>query len=1440
MPPTLPDAAPSCTEPPAPRHTSRARRPFGAALGLARRLARWAVGVVLVAWSVLLLAWAVLYGAILPHADEWRGQVETRATQALGIPVRIGRIEVDSRGWVPALRLNDVVLFDARGREALRLPQVSAAVSARSLLAFSLRFEQLLIDGADLEVRRDAQGRLSVAGLVLQHAPGEARGSGGEAADWFFEQYEFVIRHGRVRWVDEFGDRRGLPPLALEDVDLVLRNGLRRHALRLDATPPADWGRRFTVRAQFRQPLLARSGDWQRWSGSVYAELPQADVAQLRQRMALPFELDAGEGALRAWVDIDKGRPVAATADLALNAVSLRLAKGLQPLELALLQGRFSGTRDTHGVTLKAEDLRFVTGDGQRWLPSKLQVAWTQRQDRPDAPVTGGRVSADRLDLGLMAGIAERLPLGQAVQQLLQQTRPQGQVHDLAASWQGPLDAPQRYQVDTRLAAVSVAPGDTPPAPHVGRPGWRNADVELHASETGGNARLSMQGGALTFPGLFAEPELPLDRFDARIDWRITHAKAAKAPKAPKAPSGVQGGAADAALPLIELQVKNAVFANADAAGELQAAWHTGPGAGTTMGAGQRFPGVLDLSGKLSRGQGTAVARYLPLSLPKDTREYVAHAVQAGRVDAASFKVRGDLWNFPYASHPRDGEFRINGRVSGVTLAYVPTLPGHPASPWPAFTDVEGELVFDRAAMQIRNARARVGGFELAQVNGGIADMEHQSTLVIEGNGRGPLPEALRYVNGSPVGEWIGHALQHTQAAGPAELRLALSLPFEHMDRATVKGRVTLPGNELRLRPDVPAFGQVRGKVDFTQQGFTLQGVSARALGGELQIDGGTVADGSTRLHAQGTASAEGLRRAGEVPGLARLASVFSGQAPYRLQLGIVKGQTEFTLTSPLTGLGIDLPAPLNKAADTPLPLRVQAQLQADTLATAAPRDTLRVELGSLAQAVYQRDLSGPSPQVLRGALALQDSLPAPQPGVVAQANVNTLDVDAWQQALERWSAPAAPGVTSRAAGLGVAPGAGGRSVATASLDDGAAAYLPQLVQLRAQSLRVGGRPLTRVAATLQRLPAPEPGWRSSITAEQLHGDIEVRQGGTLAGTRVKARLSRLSLPAAEGSGGGTSAQKLLEQPPAQMPSIDLVIDELDLGGKRLGRLELDAVQRGPELREAAREWHINRLLLSSPDAVLTATGQWSPASALQPRRRMGLNFRLDINDSGGLLQRLGTPGALKGGKGSLEGQVSWLGAPWTLDYPSLNGRMKLALDEGQFLKAGAGAGRLLGVLSLQSLPRRLLLDFRDVFQQGFAFDQLGGDIQIEDGVARSENLRMRGVQAVVVMAGQADLERETHDLRVVVVPEVNAGAASLAYAAINPAVGLGTFVAQLVLRKPLMAAGTREFHVTGSWDDPKVERVERKFGEPVPEIASGDAPSSPSPSAAASAPVPR
>jgi uncharacterized protein YhdP len=147
-------------------------------------------------------------------------------------------------------------------------------------------------------------------------------------------------------------------------------------------------------------------------------------------------------------------------------------------------------------------------------------------------------------------------------------------------------------------------------------------------------------------------------------------------------------------------------------------------------------------------------------------------------------------------------------------------------------------------------------------------------------------------------------------------------------------------------------------------------------------------------------------------------------------------------------------------------------------------------------------------------------------------------------------------------------------------------------------------------------------------------------------------------------------------------------------------------------------------------------------------------------------------------------------------------------------------------VLSLQALPRRLLLDFRDVFQQGMAFDRIEGDIALAGGVARTRNLRVLGVQAAVLVDGSADLRQETQDLRIVAVPEINTAGASLAWAALNPALGVGAFIAQLLLNKPMTAAATREFHVTGPWGDPKVERVEHVRA--IASAASGPASSTP------------
>ncbi|HYJ99157.1 MAG TPA: TIGR02099 family protein, partial [Burkholderiaceae bacterium] len=460
---------------------------------------RLLVGVLLLSWSLLLAAWLTLHWGILPRIDEWRPRIEALASRSLGVAVRIGEIQVRSRGWIPAAQLRDVVLLDRSGREALRLPEVHAALSVPSLMAFRLRFEQLLIDRAELVVRRDAHGRISVGGLDLGGEMRSDDDGGNPAADWFFQQREFVIRDATVTWIDE---QRGAAPLQLTDASAVVRNGLRYHDVRIDATPQATWGDRFTLRARMNQTLVARAGDWRHWRGTVFAELPHVDVAQLRSYVDLPFELREGRGAMRAWVDMAEGQPGAATVDLALRDVGLRLSKLVQPLQFEHLSGRLEGEQGPQHARVSARRLNFATTDGVTWADSNVDASW-RFATRPTGEIelTAGEVSADRLDLATIALIAARVPLGDVVRKGLAELAPRGTVHDLVARWDGPLDEPRHYQARARIKGLSIAAGSA--AQGVGRPGWRNADIDLQASDVGGDARLSMADGVMEFPGVF-------------------------------------------------------------------------------------------------------------------------------------------------------------------------------------------------------------------------------------------------------------------------------------------------------------------------------------------------------------------------------------------------------------------------------------------------------------------------------------------------------------------------------------------------------------------------------------------------------------------------------------------------------------------------------------------------------------------------------------------------------------------------------------------------------------------------------------------------------------------------------------------------------------------------------------------------------------------------
>jgi uncharacterized protein YhdP len=172
-----------------------------------------------------------------------------------------------------------------------------------------------------------------------------------------------------------------------------------------------------------------------------------------------------------------------------------------------------------------------------------------------------------------------------------------------------------------------------------------------------------------------------------------------------------------------------------------------------------------------------------------------------------------------------------------------------------------------------------------------------------------------------------------------------------------------------------------------------------------------------------------------------------------------------------------------------------------------------------------------------------------------------------------------------------------------------------------------------------------------------------------------------------------------------------------------------------------------------------------------------------------------------------LDCDLVWPGAPYELTLANLDGRLNLKMNKGQFLKVDPGAGKLLSVLNLQSLPKRIALDFDDVFSKGFEFDSILGDAQIRQGVMMANDFKIGGSAAQITLSGQVDLTRETQSLHVRVLPTIGNSVALLAFAA-SPAIGAGVFLANKIFRDPLDKLVAFEYNVTGGWVDPKVEKV--------------------------------
>jgi uncharacterized protein (TIGR02099 family) len=810
------------------------------------------------------------------------------------------------------------------------------------------------------------------------------------------------------------------------------------------------------------------------------------------------------------------------------------------------------------------------------------------------------------------------------------------------------------------------------------------------------------------------------------------------------------------------VRIEQLEFANADA---------TGSASGTYRTTGQGH-GEIDLIAQASRVDARQVHRYLPRSINDATRVWLRTALAAGMASEARLKVAGNVAEFPFANS-RGGQLVITARAKGVTLAY--------ADGWPPIEAIDGDIRIDGARLKIDALRGHALGVDIGKTHAEIENLAADTPLLkIDGDASGPAAGFLRFVHESPVAARIGGGTAGMEISGNGRLALKLALPLGRAEDTRIAGEFSLADGQARFA-GVPALSRINGKLSFTERDVSAREVTMEALGGPAKL-AIAAADGGTRVSGSGVLALAALRR--EYPN--RYLDRLSGTADWTVIASVRPGASAWVLESTMKGVAVDLPAPIGKTASDAMPLRIERRddpLQAGT-------DFVTASYGRVARYSAHRKQSTTAPVVDRALLSLGRAIERPdaggaeRPGWWIRAELPALNVDDWVALMHREGSAAADR-QDQAFGF-----------SGADLDVG---------QLEALGVTFGD-----LKVALREAPG---GWGLDLDGREIAGTATwtAPDAGAPNG-RIVARLARLSIPrrgslaSSHGADGKVGFGEAT--PDAALgnawPEIDVTAESMVSRERDLGRLELTARPRGTD-------WQIDRLVLVNDDGRIEAEGAWRAAGREQQTK---LDIAVEAKEAGGFLARFGYVDALQGAPTRIDGQLAWSGAPHEFDFPSLAGTFRISVGPGRFTKIEPGpAGKLLGVLSLQALPRRVTLDFRDVFSEGFTFDEITGTVRIANGVMTTTSLKLLGPAAKVDIAGDADLAKETQRLSVRVQPalstSVSAGAALLFIAnpLIGAAVGAGSLLAQTILKDPIEKMFTYEYVVTGGWSDPVVTR---------------------------------
>jgi len=1257
---------------------------------------------------VVLLAVALSAARLLlPQLERYKGDLELEISQLIGQPVSVAEVEIGWHGYGPRLFLHDVQLHDRSGDQILfgfDLAHVDVSLPL-TIYRWQVALRDLTFKGIELSLQRHSDGHVSVAGLELpQAAAGQAGGNDNAVVAWLFSQKYLAIEESVIHWRDLM---QGDHAFTMHDVSLKLRNEGEQHFLSGQVHLPPGLGGGVKVMAE-AQGQVESFADW---PVDFYAEGRGLELVQwLADRPTLGLRVLNGSAEIELWgrwqqnhLDNIKGHVFVRDVYLTSDVVVVEPEPQVQMLASAFAE--FVWQDAMAGWQLDIDRLRLVKDD-VAWQPTRVRVRQQSSEAGAEIEVVSSFARLD--DVAALLSLSSRLSDQQ--KEMLQTTRPRGELHGAYLKLGFSEDQLSSYFVRAGLENFALLSWQK-------LPGFDGLDLRLNMDQSGGVVDVATEGGYLDLRNLFRD-YFTLDALTGRLAWQQDD---------------------DGVL----LEMRDFELSNQDAAVTL---------AGQLFLPADKTSPIVKLLLDIKRGNGEATSVYLPSKImSQKTVAWLDDAIVAGNVDSGSMVLQGPIKQFPF--NDASGRFEIRFNVNDGILDY--------GQDWPRIEQIEAEVAFVGNRMDINAEAGKVLAADINNVAVEIADMRGTPALLsLQGRAEGSAADVLGFINQSPLQQRFGSFSQDAKAIGDSRLDLSLNIPLVSGADVETYGLVKFEDSAIdftRLGVDLSGLS---GEVEFSNKGLSAQGVNAVVMGQPANVDIYTeelsADEFNTVFVAQGDTRLEELEKRFDL----FVFPYLNGETLWQARLEIPRSENgaavspSLKLESDLRGIGVQLPAPLQKPVDGARPFDLSARF--DEQASHWSFDYGEETMTGVFELLGNKGLQSAE---LRFAGAAQ--LPQKR-GLRVAGKLDSFVYEEWQPLFS------------------VEQGQPKKDAVVNQLD------------LQIENAELFAQTLHKVQLQAEHA---EGMWTADLKSDEMAGRVWLPDS---VGHVLEMDLEHLyiSRKASESETVGT-----VEEPfdPKDLPPLIIKSKKTHFGGLDLGRMSL-------KTRRLPLGMQIDSLETQSDIVEASIKGQWLKTHQHNSR----INADLKVHDLGAVLAGLGYVETVKNADGAVKLSLNWDGPLLNYDLASLDGVVDFNFEDGRLLEVEPGAGRFFGLLSITALPRRLLLDFSDFFGKGFAFDDLRGHFDISDGDAHTQKFFMDGPAARIDLHGRVGLASEDYDQRVKVVPHVTSGLPTLA-AVLTGQIGPAVVLALIEkLTKPEVDKATGIFYqVTGSWDNPQIKPVD-------------------------------